>query len=59
MQVDSVAWISEVKNTLSGLLYFLAAWSYLKFDRIGDDSGDTSRRWGFYRSASSPSWLRS
>jgi tetratricopeptide (TPR) repeat protein len=33
VQVESVAWISELKNTLSGLFYFSAALVYLKFDR--------------------------
>lgn len=32
VQVDSVAWISERKNVLSGVFYFLAAWSYLRYD---------------------------
>ena len=34
VQVESVAWISELKNTLSGILYFGSALAYLKFDRI-------------------------
>jgi len=29
---ESVAWISEEKNTLSTVFYLLAAWAYLKFD---------------------------
>lgn len=32
VQVESVAWISELKNTLSGALYFLAALCYVAFD---------------------------
>ena len=43
--VESVAWISEQKNTLSLLFYLLAALSYLRFD------GDRSRR-GCYAAAS-------
>ncbi|MGA2583640.1 MAG: tetratricopeptide repeat protein [Tepidisphaeraceae bacterium] len=30
LQLESVAWVTERKNVLSGLLYFLALWTYLK-----------------------------
>jgi len=40
VQVESVAWISELKNTLSGVFYFGSALVYLEFDR--------SRRWKPY-----------
>jgi protein O-mannosyl-transferase len=39
LQVESVAWVSELKNTLSGVFYFGAVLAYLKFDhnrRRGD-----------------------
>src|SRR2546423_1810788 len=32
VQVESVAWISELKNTLSGLFFFCSIFTYLKFD---------------------------
>jgi tetratricopeptide (TPR) repeat protein len=32
VHVESVAWITELKNTLSGVFYFAAALVYLKFD---------------------------
>ena len=32
VQVESVAWITELKNTLSGVFFFGAALSYLAFD---------------------------
>ena len=38
--VESVAWISEIKNTLSGAFYLGAALAYLRFDR--------TRNWRFY-----------
>jgi len=43
VHVESVAWISELKNTLSGVLYLLAALAYLAFD--------TTRRPRYYLSA--------
>jgi tetratricopeptide (TPR) repeat protein len=42
--VESVAWISEQKNTLSLVFYLLAAWVYLDFD--------DRRRWRSYMIAS-------
>src|SRR5262245_8637222 len=33
IQVESVAWMTELKNTLSGLFYFAALVVYLQFDR--------------------------
>jgi len=33
IQVESVAWISELKNTFSGVCYFGSALAYLRFDR--------------------------
>jgi protein O-mannosyl-transferase len=36
VQVESVAWITELKNTLSGVLYFAAAIAYLRFDQWRD-----------------------
>ena len=33
VEVESVAWVSELKNTLSGLFYFGSALAYLRFDR--------------------------
>ena len=32
MHVESVAWITERKNVLSGLFYLLAVLAYLRFD---------------------------
>jgi tetratricopeptide (TPR) repeat protein len=32
VEVESVAWIAELKNALSGVLYFGAALAYLRFD---------------------------
>jgi tetratricopeptide (TPR) repeat protein len=43
VHVESVAWMTELKNTLSGVLYLLAAWAYLDFDE--------RRRFGRYAAA--------
>jgi len=40
VQVESVAWATERKNVLSGLLYLLALWAYLR--------NDLSPRWRWY-----------
>ncbi|MCE0497749.1 MAG: tetratricopeptide repeat protein, partial [Methylacidiphilales bacterium] len=42
VQVESVAWVSELKNLLSGVFYFSAALVYLKFDRTRE-----TRAYGF------------
>jgi tetratricopeptide (TPR) repeat protein len=39
VQVESVAWMTELKNTLSGLLFLSSLWAYLHFDQ------SRSRRW--------------
>jgi Flp pilus assembly protein TadD len=33
VQAESVAWMTELKNTLSGVFFFLAAIAYLRYDR--------------------------
>jgi tetratricopeptide (TPR) repeat protein len=43
VEVESVAWVSELKNTLSGLFYLLAALAYLGFDQ--------KRNWKNYAAA--------
>jgi Tfp pilus assembly protein PilF len=44
VQVESVAWMTEIKNTLSGVFYLSAAIAYLRFDR--------ARHWRWYAAAS-------
>jgi tetratricopeptide (TPR) repeat protein len=45
--VESVAWISEQKNTLSLVFYLLAALAYLRFDK---NQGGTARRYYYLAS---------
>jgi protein O-mannosyl-transferase len=47
IQVETVAWVTERKNTLSGVFCFLSAWAYFKFEGAGDEPR-RERRWGFY-----------
>lgn len=53
MHVESVAWVSERKNVLSGLFYFLTFlcyWRFVSRDRDGTASSFAGR-WGYYISA--------
>src|SRR5262245_6604266 len=57
VNVESVAWITEQKNTLSILFYLGAAWCYLNFEESGEPSPRvssgtvTARRPGWYVAA--------
>ena len=49
VHVESVAWITERKNVLSGLLYLAAAAAYLRFHRSRVGPVESSRgAWGTY-----------
>lgn len=48
MHVESVAWITERKNTLSLLFYLLAALAYARFDGWRESDVTLARRWGAY-----------
>ena len=51
VQAESVAWVAEIKNTLSGMFFFLAAWAYLRFELVEERERGEGRdvpRWGFY-----------
>jgi tetratricopeptide (TPR) repeat protein len=51
VEVESVAWVAEQKNTLSCLLSLAALWSYLPFQPLdGQDSTEVRRRfrWWWY-----------
>lgn len=46
VHVESVAWITERKNVLSGFFYLLAGVAYLKFD--GSQNRNSARDWVWY-----------
>jgi tetratricopeptide (TPR) repeat protein len=49
--VESVAWITELKNVLSGVLYFAAALAYLRFSDLRDADAENARQWRWYGAA--------
>ena len=46
--VESVAWVTERKNVLSGLFYLLAVLAYFRFRPLTDEDGAGTRDWRFY-----------
>ncbi|MGD9722430.1 MAG: tetratricopeptide repeat protein [Pirellulales bacterium] len=51
VHVESVAWITERKNVLSGVCYLGALWAYLEFDRrarVPREGEPAARRWACY-----------
>jgi tetratricopeptide (TPR) repeat protein len=47
VQVESVAWITELKNTQSCLFYLLATWFFLKWLGTGTPTGEQRFRWNY------------
>jgi protein O-mannosyl-transferase len=48
VQVESVAWVTERKNVLSGLFYWAALLAYLRFSPPETDLAFRVRPWGWY-----------
>ena len=48
VQVESVAWITERKNVLSGVFYFLALLTYLRFRPLASEEATNNFDWRFY-----------
>lgn len=48
VHTESVAWITERKNVLSGVLYLSAMLAYLRFCGLGNDSSEGIRSWRSY-----------
>lgn len=51
VQVESVAWITERKNVLSGVFYLSSLLLYLRFVGFGEEHVVPARRWRFYAGA--------
>ncbi len=51
VHVESVAWVTERKNVLSGALYLASALCYLRFESAAAAATDARRRWGAYAAA--------
>jgi tetratricopeptide (TPR) repeat protein len=51
MMVESVAWITERKNVLSGLFYLAALLAYLRSTAPAEDMSDSRIQWRFYLAA--------
>src|SRR5689334_12466355 len=49
--VESVAWATELKNVLSGVLYLAAALAYVRFDPGAFAIGAAPRRWRWWAAA--------
>lgn len=47
VHVESVAWVTELKNTLSGVFYMSSLLLYLRYAGLGDGDMATTRRWRF------------
>ena len=48
VQVESVAWVAERKNVLSGCLAIGSLLAYLRFINLGSATEDAKRNWKFY-----------
>lgn len=48
VHVESVAWVTERKNVLSGLCYLLAAWSYTRWANWGGEQKRATPSWRWY-----------
>jgi len=55
VQVESVAWVTERKNVLSGLFYLLAFSAYVRFEpqrfAVRQAMGESKRKWMWYAAA--------
>lgn len=48
VHVESVAWVTERKNVLSGSFYLLSLLAWMRFSPPDEDLPAPQRRWGFY-----------
>jgi Flp pilus assembly protein TadD len=45
LRVESVAWVTERRDVLSGLFYLLAVWAYLRDAEVASEESIRRRRW--------------
>lgn len=57
--VESVAWISEQKNTMSTFLYLAAAWMYLKAEELSREALEPRGSESCHKEARSAYWIAS
>jgi len=48
VHVETVAWVTERKNVLSGAFYLGALLAYLRFSPLEDSENSRERYWGYY-----------
>jgi len=48
VHVESVAWVTERKNVLSGVFYVMSLLAWLRFCSLEDDRSPQRRHWGWY-----------
>jgi protein O-mannosyl-transferase len=51
VHVESVAWVTERKNVLSGIFYLAAAWAYFRFEDPDTDQPTSPGNWRAYAAA--------
>jgi len=49
--VESVAWVTELKNVLSAVFYLASALTYLRFTELRDAGMSNRRHWAWYATA--------
>lgn len=52
LHVESVAWVAERKDVLSGFFFFLTLWAYVRYTELDNQNPDSNRaKWSWYATA--------